>query len=122
MWPSVSPDGTALAYVESRGAESEADAVGVIALDSGRRIARLETPRGATFNNGVYWSPDGAAIVYRDFSDGLWRQSLDGAPAVKMPGLPDKKIYFAGWSADRRLFAMSYGDEVRDVVLMRGFR
>ena len=37
-------------------------------------------------------------------------------------GLPNQRIYRVDGSRDGRWFALSFGDEVRDVVMMNGFR
>jgi hypothetical protein len=52
----------------------------------------------------------------------LWRQPLAGGPAAKLPDVPAGRIYFFDWSKDSRQLAMSYVDEVRDVVLMSGIK
>ena len=121
-WPRVSPDGTkfACSYVDPPGSSVRLAIFSVAAPAT--PVARFELPRGATLNNGVQWSPDGSAVIYRDFGEGLWRQPLSGEPPRKMAEVPGQRIYFFDWSQDGSRFAMSYGDELRDVVLIEHFR
>jgi Tol biopolymer transport system component/DNA-binding winged helix-turn-helix (wHTH) protein len=121
-WPRISPDGTmiACAYADKAGAPI-AD-LALFSMQDARLIARFDPARGATLNNGVQWTADGTALVYRDFGEGLWRQAVTGGPPQKLPGVTAKRIYFFDWSRDGRLFAMSYGDESRDAVLISHFR
>ena len=121
-WPRVSPDGTkfACAYVDKAGSLEQLATYSVASPE--KPLARFDLARGATLNNGVQWSPDGAAVIYRDFGEGLWRQPLSGEPPRKMADVPGQRIYFFDWSQDGSQFAMSYGDELRDVVLIEHFR
>jgi Tol biopolymer transport system component/DNA-binding winged helix-turn-helix (wHTH) protein len=121
-WPRISPDGTMIACAYTDTAGAPITELAVFSLPDARLISRFDLARGATLNNGVQWTPDGAALVYRDFGEGLWRQALAGGPPQKMPGVTAKRIYFFDWSRDGRQFAMSYGDESRDVVLISHFR
>ena len=121
-WPSVSPDGTLLADAssDSNGARG-LKRLAVLAIGDQRPVAQFDLAPGGTMNNGIHWSPDGSALIYRNFSGGLWRQPLSGTVA-KLPDFPDQRIYSLGWTRNGKRIAMSYGDEVRDVVLMSGFR
>jgi Tol biopolymer transport system component len=119
-WPSVSPDGTRVAYVTEDAARLPQ--IAVASLEHRTTVAQFDVARGASLNNGVRWSPDGAALVYRDFGHGLWRQPIAGGKPARLSDVPARRIYFYAWAKDRSRFAMSYGDEVRDVVLISGFR
>lgn len=57
------------------------------------------------------------SITYRDWLDGIWRQSLDGGAPEKLPGLPTEKIYGYNWQPDGKYLIFSRGEEIRDVVL-----
>ncbi|AHG93530.1 transcriptional regulator domain-containing protein (plasmid) [Gemmatirosa kalamazoonensis] len=120
-WPSVSPDGTRLAVALSDSAGRETR-LAVLSLADGRRVAEFPLPRGGRLSNGVHWVPDGSALIYRDFDRGLWRQPLTGGAAARVGQIADGRIYFLDWAKDGRRAALSYVDEVRDVVLMTGFR
>ncbi len=122
-WPRVSPDGTRLAFAsidpnDPRGATRLA----IASLTTNARIATFDFARGATVANGLWWSPDGSSVMYRDFSQGVWQQSLSGGPPAKVAELPERRLYFFEWSKDGRQLARSFGDDVRDAVLITGFR
>lgn len=119
-FPVVSPDGRFFACIDA-GPASSGGQLAVFPIDGGSAIHRFKGAPGSTFNNGLHWLPDGSAIVYRDFAEGLWHQPLSGGPPEKMPDIPAERIYFFDWSRDGRQFAMSYGSEFRDVVLVTNF-
>jgi hypothetical protein len=112
-----------LAYV-STDTSSSPDAIRltVISIGDQRTVAQFEVAREGTTSNGLRWTPDGSALVYRNVNGGLWRQPIAGGDATMMPDVPDERLYFFDWTNDGRTFAMSYGNEVRDVVLMNGFK
>jgi Tol biopolymer transport system component len=122
-WPRVSPDGRLLAYVSADTTPTPgARRLIVVSIDGQRPVAQFELARGGAVTNGLRWTPDGSALVYRNLSGGLWRQPISGEQPAKMPDVPDERISFFDWSIDGRTFAMSYGDEVREVVLLKGFK
>jgi Tol biopolymer transport system component len=116
-WPRVSPDGRLLACAVDGPADRSQ--LAVFSVRAGHVIGRFELPRTGRMNTGLQWTPDGTAIVYRDFGEGLWIQPLAGGAPPRMDGVPPRKLYGFSWSPDGRRFAMSYGDELRDVVLIR---
>jgi Tol biopolymer transport system component len=122
-WPRVSPDGTRLAYafLDSSSLSRGTAQLIVRSMADQTLVGQFDIARGGTTNNGIHWSPDGSAVIYRNFSGGLWKQPLSGV-ATKMTDVPNERIYFFDWAKDGKQFALSYGDEVRDVVLMNGFR
>jgi len=121
-WPSVSPDGRLVAIASSSDNPQRALRLAILSVENGTVVAEFEPARGGRLTNGLRWSPDGSAVMYRDFSQGVWQQPIAGGPPQKSAVAPHKRIYVFDWSKDARQIAMSYGDEVRDVVLMNGFR
>ncbi len=121
-WVKVSPDGKLFACAYSETPGSPQTQLAVFSIEGGPPLYQFETPREGKLSNGLHWSPDGAAVIYRDFSTGLWRQPLTGGAPQKMPDMPEKKIFSFDWSIDGKQLSISYGEEVRDVVLISSFR
>jgi hypothetical protein len=72
----------------------------------------------AVFSFAIRWTADGKSVTYRDSSQGLWRQSIEGGGPQQIPNLPQDKIYCYGWSRDGKSFAFSRGLEIREAVLI----
>jgi Tol biopolymer transport system component/DNA-binding winged helix-turn-helix (wHTH) protein len=121
-WPRVSPDGQLIACEYSTLNNSPHTKLALIPIAGGQPLKLFDLPPDVTFRYGLRWTPDGRAIAYRDWVNGIWRQSIDGGAPQRMPGLPEEKLYAYGWSPDGRQFAFTRGLETRDVVLMRNFR
>ena len=120
--PKVSPDGKLLACAYFDRAVSPHTQLAILSMDDFKLLYHFDLAPHATFNNGLHWSPDGSAVIYRNFLGGLWRQPLTGGTSEKLAGAPDKRIYYFDWSRDGKQFAMAYGDEIRDAVLITNFR
>jgi Tol biopolymer transport system component len=114
-WPRVSPDGKLIACTYDDGKEKLA----IFSVEGGRPIKLFDVPRLANFNNGLRWTPDGKAVTYRDWANGVWKQSLDGGEPRRLEGLPQEKLYTYGWSRDGKLFAFTRVSELQDIVLIR---
>jgi len=121
-YPRVSPNGKYLACVYSETVNPTRFQIAVFPIDGGTPVYQFQMAPYGTFNNGLHWSPDGSSIVYRDYTSGLWRQSLAGGPPAKVEGLPNEDIFFFDWSKDGNSLALSYGSELRDVVLISNFK
>jgi len=120
--PKVSPDGKLLACAYYDRAVSPRQQLAILTLDDLKVLYHFDLAGFGTFTNGLHWTPDGSAVTYRDFAGGLWRQPLTGGAAAKLAGVPDRRIYYYDWSRDGKQFAMAYGDEIRDAVLINNFR
>jgi Tol biopolymer transport system component/DNA-binding winged helix-turn-helix (wHTH) protein len=119
-WPRVSPDGKLIAC----GYEAQLDPLrtqlALIPIEGGRPVDLFDVPRLANFNYGIRWTPDGKAVTYRDWANGIWRQPLGGGKPERLAGLPEEKLYAYAWSSDGRHFAFVRGaEELRDVILLR---
>jgi Tol biopolymer transport system component len=121
-WPEVSHDGKLLACAYADPAIAPHRQLAVFSLSDQKLLHHFDLPRGATFNNGLHWTPDDTALVYRDPGGGLWQQRIAGGAPEKVANIPNKRIYFFEWSVDGKRLALSYGDEIRDAVLVTAFR
>jgi Tol biopolymer transport system component len=66
--------------------------------------------------------PDGKAVTYRDWVNGVWKQPLAGGKPERLAGLPEEKLYAYTWSPDGKRFAFVRGSEIRDVILLRNIK
>lgn len=114
--PRFSPDSRYIACVFE--AEDERQQVAFLSTDGGAPIRLFDVPRNANFSLGVRWTPDGKALTYRDWIEGIWRQNINGGPPKRMPGLPKDARYAYDWSRDGRTFAFVPGQWISDVVLV----
>lgn len=114
-WARFSPDGKFIACTTQIEGKTK---IAVLDFEAAQTIKLFDTPRTANFNNGIRWTPDGKAVAYRDWNNGIWRQNLDGGDAVRLENLPQEKLYSFGWSGDGKSFAFTRGTEIRDLVLI----
>ena len=89
----------------------------------GKFVRELPMPR---FGNGPIfrWLPDGR-IAYVDFKDGvsnIWACDREGNDPRQLTFFEEGSIYAFDVAPDGRSLALSRGDPVSDLVLIRGFR
>ena len=115
-WPRVSPDGRLVACGYNVDGKIK---LAIVPIEGGSPVKLFDVPRLATFGYGLRWTPDGKAITYHDWANGIWKQSIDGGDPQRLPGLPEEKLFAHGWSREGKLFAFARGAQIRDVVLIR---
>lgn len=91
----------------------------ILPAHGGSPLKLFDLPRLANFSLGVRWTPDDKAVTYRDWSNGIWRQPINGGKPERLKGLPEEKLYAYSWSPDGKQFAFVRGSEIRDVVLLQ---
>jgi len=121
-WPRVSPDGKLIACEYLIQAGSPHTKLAFIPIAGGRPFELFDLPPAVTFRYGLRWTSDGAAVAYRDWVNGIWRQPMEGGAPQRLPGLPEEKLFAYDWSPDGKQFAFTRGTEISDVVLMHNFR
>src|SRR5258706_6272653 len=115
-WALVSPDSKLVAcQLEANGKAQLA----ILSVESGELLKLFDVPRLANLRLGVHWTPDGKAVSYRDWVNGIWKQNLDGGRPQRLEGLPEERLFSYGWSPDGNSFAFSRGITSRDVVLIK---
>ena len=115
-WAQISPDSK---FVACELVVNGKSLLGILSLEDGRLLKSFDLPPNANLRLGVHWTPEGKAVSYRDWANGIWMQNLTGGEPRRLEGLPEEKLFAYGWSADGKLFAFSRGGTTRDVVLIR---
>jgi len=115
-WAFVSPDSQRVACQMIVDGKTR---LAILSLDSGELLKSFDVPRLANLRLGVHWTPDGAAVSYRDWVNGIWKQELAGGEPLRLEGLPEEKLFSYGWSPDAKFFAFARGTTTRDVVLIK---
>lgn len=110
-----SPDGK---FIACGYRDGKAEKLAILSADDGQIVKLFDTPRLANFRLSMHWTPDGQAVTYRDWHEGIWRQPLDGGAPERLRGLPPEKLYGYGFSPDGQFFAYARGAEINDVVLI----
>jgi Tol biopolymer transport system component len=116
--PRVSPDGRFIAC-GYRADDKSPVQIAIVSIEDGKPLKFFDVPRIANLNQSFRWMPDGKAICYRDWVNGIWKQDLRGGPPKRLEDLSEEKLYNFGWSADGKLFAFVRGREITDAVLIK---
>lgn len=115
-WVGISPDSKLIAAGYEENGKLK---LVVISIDGGEFVKTFDVPRLANFRLGIKWTPDGAGITYRDWSNGIWQQPVSGgAPPSRLENLPQEKLFDYGWSPGGKRFAFVRGAAFSDVVLI----
>jgi len=114
-WPAVSPDGRFVAYADGKPLVSVYNGISVISRGDGRRVKFFTVPPSAVLYNRLAWTPDQAAIVYKDDLQGLWQQELSGGNPQPLIGAEDFR--FTHFNFSGRNIIYSGGTTKRDIVL-----
>jgi hypothetical protein len=92
--------------------------IAIFSTEGGTPVKLLDLAPRANANYRIRWTPDSSAVVYRGWSQGLWRQNLSGGPPQRIAGIPEEKIGSFGWSHDGTLFGFGRVAQFRDVVMI----
>ena len=114
-WPAVSPDGRFVAYADGKPLVSVYNGISVISREDGRRVKFFTVPPSAVLYNRLAWTPDQAAILYKDDLQGLWQQELSGGNPQPLIGAEDFR--FTHFNFSGRNIIYSGGTTKRDIVL-----
>lgn len=118
-WARVSPDSSLIACGYDIGGAMK---LAVLSIDGGPPQKVFDVPETANFRLGVRWTPDGSAVTYRDWQNGIWKQDLNGGEPVRLAGLPQEKLFAYAWSRDGKWFAYGRGSAISDVVLLSNLK
>jgi Tol biopolymer transport system component len=121
-WPRISPDGKwiACALVDER--VSPRTQLAIIPADGGPPSKTFTLTKTGSFNNGIRWSSDSQAIIFRDYRIGVWRQPINGGPPQPLKSFAKLKIHDMDWTLDGKQVVYTMGAWVRVVTLISDFR
>ncbi|MEO8573824.1 MAG: winged helix-turn-helix domain-containing protein [Pyrinomonadaceae bacterium] len=115
----VSPDGNFIACGYRSDGKTK---LAIVPITGGPPTKLFDVPPTYNFDGSIRWTRDGKSVAYRDWTNGVWLQSVDGGPPERLKGLAAEKLYQYEWSSDGKQFAFTRGREVRDAVLITDFR
>jgi Tol biopolymer transport system component/DNA-binding winged helix-turn-helix (wHTH) protein len=116
-WAAVSPDSKFVAAEVKMDDNLE---IAILLTETGEIVKSFQLPHQANLRLGIHWTPDGKAITFRDWTNGIWKQNIDGGEPKHLEGLPEEKLFSFGWSPDGKNFTFTRGSTSRDVVLISG--
>jgi Tol biopolymer transport system component len=124
-WPAVSPDGKLIVCGYHDDDPSTPWRLALYPIEGGQPIKFFDIPSTVKPSTGLWWTPDGRALLYVDTQDGvsnIWSQPIDGGPLKQLTNFKSDLIFRFALSPDGRQLALARGTQTRDVVLIRGFR
>ncbi len=117
--PRVSPDGKFIAG----GFQLEGKMkLAIFSITGGTPLKVFDIPPTYNFTASIRWTRDGKSVVYRDWANGIWSQSMEGGDPVRIEGLPTEKLLQYNWSPDGRQLAFTRERTKTDAVLLTDFR
>lgn len=120
---SFSPDGQWLACGYFTEDSTPRWRVAIMPLSGGEPKTFVVTPDlNGPIGNSWAWAPDSHAIIYVAGQRGtlnLWSQQIDGGKPKQLTNFPDKFITDFGISKDGKHVALTRGDSILDVVLIK---
>ena len=109
----VSPDGSSMAFTDSRAS------LIVCALPG---CTSPRTIGSAPFDGAVSWTPDGRGVAYASEGN-VWVQSIAGGSPRQLTRFTDKRaIGSLAWSRDGKRLALTRSTVTNDIVLFRGLK
>ncbi len=116
--PSISPDGTLIAYVYLD-EQTRSGRIEIMRAEGGKPIKEFDLPHTAKWE--LRWSRDGQAvqfIVNSRGSSNLWSQPLSGSPPKQITDFTSDYMNEFDWSPDGKFLAVARYSVSGDVVLM----
>jgi eukaryotic-like serine/threonine-protein kinase len=122
-WAAVSPDSkyVALRYFDDR---ANANRIAVIPFGGGEPTKILEVS-GNYREVGLGWTADSQAIIYaetRANADNIWSVPLAGGPSHQLSSFTSGLIFAFSVSPDGKQIALSRGNQIDDVILLKDSR
>ncbi len=122
LCPTVSPDGTKIAFFQWKAGQRSQLTVAPITGESPVKTFDVDieiAPLSTKAN--LQWNSDGTAITYVGLKDGvsnLWRQNIDGGSPIEVTSFDTGRIFNFAYSQDGSRLALSRGSFDSDVILL----
>ncbi len=116
-WPDVSPDGRLIAYSYGRSSRYPSTEIRVIPFAGGAAVHTFAVPLASVLYNRLRWSPDGKSIIYKDHTQGLWKQDLSKDKPQEFAAPNDLRVYHFAFGSDGKL-VFSGGSQMREIVVL----
>jgi Tol biopolymer transport system component len=118
--PRISPDGKRIAFASYDMATFGKQLH--IATIEGGKFGRIEHTIEHNLINAFTWSPNGKDLTILSNRGGvqnLWRQPLDGGPAVPITDFKAGRIFNYQWTHDGKQLMIARGNINNDLILVR---
>jgi Tol biopolymer transport system component len=120
-WPRVSPDGKFIVYTGPDDDSNER--LMVMPFEGGEPVMIFPVPQNAlSGRRSIQWSPDAKAILYKDASHGLWRQSLNEERPQPVRGFEELTLRQLAWSFDGKKLAYTTGTTSQEIILIENLQ
>ena len=119
--PTISPDGTMIAYLYKDPSASPSRGVAIMAFEGGRLTKRFDIQQRAWFR----WAADGRSLLYTKNEggvDNIWSQPIAGGTPKQITHFNTEQIWRFDPSRDGKRLVMGRGNLKQDVVLIRDLR
>jgi serine/threonine protein kinase/Tol biopolymer transport system component len=122
-WAAVSPDSkyVALRYFDDR---ANANKIAIIPFGGGEPTKVLDVS-GSYRDVGLGWTADSQAIIFaesRNNADNIWSVPLAGGPSRQLSSFNGGLIFAFSVSPDGKQIALSRGNQIDDVILLKDSR
>jgi Tol biopolymer transport system component len=97
----------------------------ILSAETGQTVGELNPESSLLLNSGARWTPNDKDVVYRvvkSATTNLWRQPVAGGDPQPLTRFPKGDIYNFAYSSDGTKIYLSRGAQIRNAVLIRGFR
>jgi hypothetical protein len=117
--PNYSHDGQFISCLSREGK------IKILAADTGAVVNELAPEPSFLDNSGAHWSPDDKCVIYRvvkSATTNLWLQPIHGGAPEPLTRFGKGDLYNFSYSSDGKKIYLSRGTQIRNAILIQGFR
>ncbi len=119
--PALSPDGKWIAYYYM---DESKWGIAAVPFEGGPRVKTFDIPPTVS-SRILRWTPAGDGIAYvdtRNTASNIWVQPFFGGAPKQVSNFNSDHVYYFNWSPNGTQVAIARGDQIRNVVMITGFR